>query len=180
MRRHRAAVGGAGGLEGVDRARVLQRDPDVVEPVEEPVLDLLVDLEPDHAGGRVDGLVVEVDPRRAGLGDRPAVVLGEDHRQQPDLGAVAVEDVGERGRDDRLEAEVLQRPGRVLARGATAEVATRDQDRVRLELDLAVADPVVEEELAEAGALDPLQELLRDDLVGVDVGAVEEADTRPR
>ena len=51
-----------------------------------------------------------------------------------------------------------------------------DQDRVRLELDLAVADPVVEEELAEAGALDPLQELLRDDLVGVDVGAVEHRD----
>ena len=43
-------------------------------------------------------------------------------------------------------------------------------------VDLAVADPVVEEELAEAGALDPLQELLRDDLVGVDVGAVEHRD----
>ena len=70
--------------------------------------------------------------------------------------------------------------GRVLARGAAAEVAPGDQDRVRLELDLAVADPVVEEELAEAGALDPLQELLRDDLVGVDVGAVEHADTCPR
>ena len=62
----------------------------------------------------------------------------------------------------------------MLARGAAAEVAAGDQDRVRLELDLAVADPVVEEELAEAGALDPLQELLGDDLVGVDVGAVED------
>ena len=51
-----------------------------------------------------------------------------------------------------------------------------DQDRVRLELDLAVADPVVEEELAEAGPLDPLQELLGDDLVGVDVGAVQDRD----
>ena len=52
----------------------------------------------------------------------------------------------------------------------------RDQDRVRLELDLAVAEPVVEEELAEARALDALQELLGDDLVGVDVGAVEHGD----
>ena len=48
-----------------------------------------------------------------------------------------------------------------------------DQDRVRLQLDLAVADPVVEEELAEAGPLDPLEELLGDDLVGVDVGPVQ-------
>jgi hypothetical protein len=47
---------------------------------------------------------------------------------------------------------------------------------VRLELDLARPEPVIEEELAEPGALDPLQELLRDDLVGVDVGAVEHRD----
>ena len=103
----------------------LQRHRDVVEAVEEPVLDLLVDLEPDHAGGRVDGLVVEVDPGGAGLGDRAALVRAEDHRQQPDLGAVGVEDVAERGRDDRLEAEVLERPRRVLARGAAAEVRAR-------------------------------------------------------
>ncbi len=38
---------------------------------------------------------------------------------------------------------------------------------------LGLLAPVPEQELAEAGALDPLQELLRDDLVGVDVGAVE-------
>ena len=57
-----------------------------------------------------------------------------------------------------------------------AEVRPGDEDRVGLELDLAVADPVVEEELAEAGPLDPLQELLGDDLVGVDVGAVEHRD----
>ena len=89
-------------------------------------------------GGAGDRLVVDVDPRLARLGDRPAVLLVEDHRQQPDLGAVDVEDVGEGGRDDRLEAEVLQRPGGVLARGAAAEVAPGDEDRVRLELDLAV------------------------------------------
>jgi hypothetical protein len=35
------------------------------------------------------------------------------------------------------------------------------------------AAPVEEEELAVAGALDALEELLGDDLVGVDVGAVE-------
>jgi hypothetical protein len=35
------------------------------------------------------------------------------------------------------------------------------------------AAPVVEEEVAIAGALDALEELLGDDLIGVDVGAVE-------
>src|SRR5262249_20170109 len=96
--------------------------------------------------------------------------------QQPDLRAVGVENVGEGGRDDRLEAEVLQRPWGVLAGGAAAEVGAGDEDRVRLQLDLAVAEPVVEEELAEAGPLDPLEELLGDDLAGVDVGAVQNRD----
>jgi hypothetical protein len=61
----------------------------------------------------------------------------------------------------------------VLAGGAGAEVPARDQDRVRLQLDLAGAEPVVEEELSVARLLDPLQELLGHDLVGVDVVAVE-------
>ena len=61
----------------------------------------------------------------------------------------------------------------MLARRPGAEVRAGDQDRVLGELDLPVAQPVVEEELAEAGPLDPLEELLGDDLVGVDVGAVE-------
>jgi hypothetical protein len=92
-------------------------------PVQQPVLDVGLDLELEDAVGAGRPSVVDVDPRLAGLGDAPAVLLVEDHRQQADLGAVDVEDVGERRRDDRLEAEVLQRPGRVLARGAAAEVA---------------------------------------------------------
>jgi hypothetical protein len=67
---------------------------------------------------------------------------------------------------------------RVLARGAAAEVAAGEQDarvpRPRaVELEARVLAPVEEEELAEARALDPPQELLRDDLVRVDVGTVE-------
>src|SRR5689334_20823254 len=47
---------------------------------------------------------------------------------------------------------------------------------MRLELDLAGPEPVVEEELAVARPLDPLQELLGHDLVGVDVVSVEHRD----
>ena len=84
-----------------------------------------------------------------------------------------------------LEAVVLERPGGVLPRRAAAEVPSGDQDRRPgvlgpVQLERRVLPPVVEQELAVAGALDPLQELLRDDLVGVDVGAVEHRDAAGR
>ena len=50
-------------------------------------------------------------------------------------------------------------------RGAGVALVVQDERRV--------LPPLVEEERAEAGALDPLQELRRHDLVGVHVGAVE-------
>src|SRR5206468_2037111 len=62
-----------------------------------------------------------------------------------------------------------------------AEVAPGEQDLRALvlgpvQLESGILRPVEEEELAVAGPLDPLQELLRDDLVGVDVGTVEDGD----
>src|SRR5262249_31404357 len=97
------------------------------------------------------------------------------------LRAVAAEDVRERRRDDRPVAEVLERPGRVLPRRAAAEVAAGHQDRRvpvgrLLEQEALLPAPVVEEEGPEAGPLDPLQGLLRDDLVGVHVGPVQRGD----
>ena len=77
------------------------------------------------------------------------------------------------GAIDSLEAEVGQRPDRMLTRGARPEVRPGHEHGFGSQLDLAVTEPVVEQELAEAGPLDPLQELLGDDLVGVDVGAVD-------
>src|SRR4030095_14721623 len=99
----------------------------------------------------------------------------------------------ERRRDQRAETVVGQRPGRVLPRAAATEVASREQDlralvpgliehEIRIERSLAdVASglapieiaPRVEQIRAEARARDRLQELLRDDDVGVDVGAIE-------
>ena len=126
--------------------------------------------------GEADLLSVEVDDPLPRARERVAVLLGEDDRQQPDLRAVGVEDVGEARRHDRLEAVILQPPRGVLARGAAAEVATRDEDRVGGQLPPGLLGPVVEEELTKAGALHPLEELLGHDLVGIDVGAVEVRD----
>src|SRR5690606_38481420 len=69
-------------------------------------------------------------------------------------------------------------PHGVLAARARAEVRPGDQDRRALVLllvedEVAVVAPLREEPLLEPGALDLLQPVARDDLVGVDVGAVE-------
>jgi hypothetical protein len=154
----------------------LQGDGDLVVAPEQAMLDLLLDLEADHAAGVVDGLIVEIDPDRARLGDPAAMLARQNDRKEPVLGRIRIEDVRERGGDHGLKAVVGERPDGVLARRPGAEVRPRDQDRVRLELDLAVAQPVVEQELAEARPLDPLQELLRDDLIGIDVGAIKHRD----
>ena len=131
--------------------------------------------------GRRDRQRLEVDGQLRGRHQPPDLLLGQRDRDEPDLRRVRREDVAERRRDDHLEAVVLERPGGVLARRAAAEVPSRDQDRRpgvlgSVQLEARILAPVVEQELAVAGALDPLQELLRDDLVGVDVGAVEHGD----
>src|SRR3546814_11421344 len=53
----------------------------------------------------------------------------EDDRQQAVLERVAAEDVRDLAADDGTQAEVAQRPGRVLARRAATEVVAGDQDR---------------------------------------------------
>src|SRR5256886_2136557 len=66
----------------------------------------------------------------------------------------------------------------MLPRRTTPEVRTGHQHRCMpiprsVQDEIAVAPPVVEEKRAEAGPLDPLEELLGNDLVGVDVHPVE-------
>ncbi len=65
----------------------------------------------------------------------------------------------------------------MLTRGAAAEVPAGDEDRVDGQLEVRLLAPVVEQKLAESGALNALEELLGDDLVGVDVAAVEDGDS---
>src|SRR5690606_2736160 len=102
---------------------------------------------------------------------------------------VIEKDVGKARRNDGAKTEVFQRPRRMLTAGATAEVAARQQHggalvarlvqhKIHVQRALAVVlpritfvqvAPLVKQVRAEAGALDRLEKLLRDDLVGVDV-----------
>src|SRR5439155_18247350 len=123
----------------------------------------------------IDRQLVRVRHRRLQRGER---LVTELDRRHPVLDRIRAEDVAEARRDYDAEAVVLEPPGCMLARRTAPEVAAGDQDlcaRVLgpVELEVGILRPVEEEELAVAGALDPLQELLRHDLVGVDVGAVE-------
>src|SRR5271165_1188387 len=153
-----------------------ERDADVVEPLEQAAADLVVDLEGDLAALEADLLGLEVDLARSGVRQGSAVLVAHHHGQQADLRAVGVEDVGEARSDESPEAVVLQPPRRMLARGAAAEVLARHEDRVGRQIPAGLLGPVVEQELTEPAALDPLEELLRHDLVGIHVAAVEVRD----
>mmetsp|Transcript_21133 Transcript_21133/g.29051 ORF Transcript_21133/g.29051 Transcript_21133/m.29051 type:complete len:599 (+) Transcript_21133:398-2194(+) len=186
---------GAHGLEPGNQVRPLQGLPDVVQAVHQLVLARGVQLERDLlAVGADDDLVgqvhLQLEPglgiRQQGGHQRPLQHDG----QHAVLEAVVVEDVREGGGNDGLDALVLDRPGRVLAAGAAAEVVARHQ-HLRLGPGLLVQDEValVDGHLgaqlghvvrvlvpqlrkggeAQAGALDRLQVLLGDDHVRVDV-----------
>src|SRR5207245_9199781 len=99
----------------------------------------------------------------------------------------------EGGGDDGAKAIVQQCPWRVLPRAAAPEVQSREQDlsaliarrvqhEVWIERSLRVVHsrlsaievtPGIEQIRAEARSIDRLEELFRDDDVGVDVGTVE-------
>src|SRR5204863_9337595 len=163
--------------------RVAQREADLVEPVQQAVLAERIDVEV-HAerliGGRY-GLLLEVH-HQAEARERIAFVeqaidfaLGEDDREKAVLERVDEEDVGVRRRNYAAEAVIDERPGRMLARGAAAEILPGEQDRrvaisrlVQHELRVLLP-PVGEEALAEAGLLDGRKVLLGNDLVRVDV-----------
>ena len=55
------------------------------------------------------------------------LLFAEHDRQHAVLEAVVVEDVGEAGRDEHAEALVFERPRGMLAAGAAAEIAPREQ-----------------------------------------------------
>src|SRR6185312_10662545 len=115
--------------------RVLEREPDFVQAVHEVFLPRGLDVEVHRLlVGRRDGLRRQIDRelvpvvRRDLVEEVVELELLQHDREEPVLEAVVEEDVGERRSDHRLEAVLLERPRRVLARGAAAEVLPRDED----------------------------------------------------
>src|SRR5438132_2297618 len=137
----------------------------------------------------VHALLLEIDGELilAACGLMAAEQLGdllrqESHGDEPVLTAVREEDVRERRREDRAQPVPPEGPASVLARRAAAEVLPREEDarapgvgavelEVRVRATVGPEAPVVEQGGPEPGAFHPLEELLRNDLVGVHVGA---------
>mgnify|MGYP000750722315 CR=1 FL=1 len=152
----------------------------------------------ERLGGRVEG--TQAGPRRAVLREQVEVALGvvpgaavgvvhqpvhillrQDDGQDAVLEAVVVEDVGERRGDDCPKSSILECPRCVFSRRSGTEVGAGDEDHrlgvlpaiedeARVRLTLGILCPIPEEERSKAGALNALEELLRNDLVGVDIG----------
>lgn len=148
-------------------------DVEVGELVTSGVLDLLVDqVDLDFA----TGVGLSGDLGQDGL-------VADDDGQHAVLEGVVEEDIGEGGGDDALDAEVEEGPGGVFTGTTAAKVGAGDDEDLRVAVDALVQDEggvlgavlvaeLVEQGAAKTGTLDGLEELLGDDGVGVDVGAV--------
>ena len=113
--------------------------------------------------------------------------IGKPDRQHAVLEAVVVKNIGEAGGDDHAETVIAQRPRGMLAAGAAAEIPPRQQNAgpaifrpVQFELGIVgaivVESPIEKQKLPKAGALDPLEKLLGDDLIGIDIRPIHRSD----
>src|SRR5579883_3264424 len=121
-------------LESFDRRRLDHGQADIVEAFEQAVLAERIDVEAHDAAVRAANLLLlEIDRQRrvgAALGvvEQLCQIFGRDFdRQNAVLEAIVVKDVGEIGRDHAAYAEIEERPRRVLARRAAAEIVARHQ-----------------------------------------------------
>jgi hypothetical protein len=173
---------------------MFERQTDVVEAFKQALLAKRIDVE-----GRVEPRAVhhrlgfQVDRQSASVRlIRPLEEFLDLGLRQADgehsvLEAIVEENVGERRRDHDAKAEIGQRPRGVFSRGAATEVRPSQKDRCiseRFSIEdeiwvftaLRVEAPIVKEEVAEARPLDPFEELLRNNGVGVDVDSVQRSD----
>ena len=191
------------GFKSLDLVALAQREADVVKAVEQAILAEGLNIKRNLLALRLhDDLTLQVN-REGVAGEGKALVeqlghlrLRQRDGQQAVLEAVVKEDVGIAGRNDGAKAVLVQRPGRVLARGAAAEVLACQQDRrtciarlVQHEVRVGFAAvrvltrkagvqvaPGIKQVLAEACLSDRFKELLGDDRVGIDVLAVLRSD----
>src|SRR3984885_15446826 len=171
----------------IDRRLLLQRQADIVEPVHQTALAERIDLEFHRAAvGAADFLIGQINGQgrvRAALGIVEQFVegfLGNADRQNAVLETVVVEDVTERGGDDEADAEIEQRPWRMLAARTAAEIVAGNQhlgvaigglveDEIGVLAAVVVVTLLREQSLAKAGPLDGLQILLGNYHVGIDI-----------
>jgi len=186
-------------LEQLDLALMREAQADLVKPLQEPLPVARLDLKlKPPAIGVLHFARIEINAERksraslAFAHERLDRWLRKHDGQQAVLEAIAREDVGETRRDDTAKAVFHERPHRVLTRRPAAEIvickeylrtgiARLVQYKVRVRTprfwhhteDARIEKaPSIKEMCPETCTLDRLQKLLRNNLVGVNIGAL--------
>src|SRR5215210_1642923 len=173
-------MGWSRAFEGFEILLISQREAYVVEALHDAPAGEVVHCEGLVDVGCCDGELVEFDGDHGlrvfpdGFQKVLDGLLGQVDGEEAVLGRVVLEDVSEGRGDHRAEAVIFYRPDCVLAAGTRAEVLARKQDHGVFMLgpvhdEVLVLAPAGEQELSKAGALDALEGVARDDLVGVHV-----------
>lgn len=170
---------------------VLQSQGDVIQAIQQAVTTVLLDFEGDAQPHGIANLALfQIDRqaiRRMGLGfSKEFINLGfrKLDWEHSVLEAVVKKYIGKRWRQDSANAIIVQGPNRVFSAGSAAEIAASQQntsilDRWLIQLKARVVrtivqePPVKEKELTKTGALDALEELFGDDLIGIHVGSIQ-------
>src|SRR6266849_10536042 len=174
-------------LEARDLVFLHQGEPDVIEAVQQAVLTVRIDFEPDHAAvGTAYLLLFEVDGEArigaaVGIIEQLFQILTRDlDGEDAVLETIVVEDIAERGRNDAGDAEILERPRRMLTGRTAAEIVAGNKNlclaisrfvehEVRVVATIVAVAFLREQALAEARSLYGLEVLLGDDGVGIDI-----------
>src|SRR5271170_4191620 len=170
---------------------VLQREPNVVQSIQQTVTHEFIDGKFRTKALFVPHLTllqVDVELVIVKLARSPHQFGGfrfaHAHREEAVLGAVIGKDVGERRGNLSAETKNRQSPHRVLTRRTTANILSRNQNacafitrfvqnKTSALLSVGGEPPVIKQKLPKAGALNSLQKLFRDDLVGVNIDPVQ-------
>src|SRR5690348_6230020 len=174
-----------------DRRLMLQSQSDRIQSSIQAILPERVDGERVIcSGGGRHGLSTEI--HRQPIARRRQDILHqglnlfslENDRKDAVLKTVVVENVCETRCDNATEALIEQGPGCMFARGAATEVVTSQKNRGTLIARLVQKErwigravllfpPIKEEAFAKPRPLDGFQKLLRDDLIRIDVDAIQ-------
>ena len=122
-------------FKGVNGGDFFQSQTDIIQPVDQAMFAMLIDVKGDHLTiGCLNALVFEIDHHAriaAFLGvfhQQLQLIFGHNHRQDTIFEAIVVKDICKAGRDHAADAEIQQGPRRMLARRAAPKVVAGDQN----------------------------------------------------
>ncbi len=181
-------------LKRGDFIGMLEREPDIVQPVEQAMPPEIFDFKRQRQAEVIGQPTrFQVDSElitwmfSAALEKIVDRIVGKANRQHAVFEAVVIENIGEAGGDNHAEAVIAQCPRGMLAAGPAAEITAGQKDacasvfgpvefEFRIVGSVVAKSPIEKQKLPKASALDALEELLGDDLIGIDIRPIHRGD----